>query len=995
MRPRPLPASLTSRDSLIPLLPPPSQVSLLGSSVEALAIKVGVECTSSDQKVYLGKTADAHQCAVMSILSTNGKAKFLSYGTTTWASHMCWVVSAECDATQTTKKHFSRTSRHFNLYTLTHTLVVPNQGNSKAAEGIGVQIRRSLEDKVRRLTVQIDSKDADISSFRRKVKVLQQKLGSLSTPDCNTHRDRAVGLEAHGDPTLPKGSYTSTCHSCKLVQPEDLLECRCTTVKSGHAVAHVTQLSGFSQRTVKFCRDILNQDGKLTCVGLILPGDYRKMCSSCKYMVSRGRSVLQCECEYEDDEGAKRSKLTRLSRPLDCFHVGSLTGDLICNKWTKVNSTSLVLMGNYGALCRSCDLAVDGELNCECPRPDKTYKWTVLQHALLCHEVNSINGTLVCEMGTGADSKHAGSFDVMELHSHAAGNIPEGSYMHTCHFCHILHDELQCMCDVESTSETTATEKARLIGIPSRSLRYCRNIENRNGELFCSGMQPPGNYRESCHKCKLALGRFASKLMCWCRVDLHGKEQQSSLINPLHCFHISSEEGVLTCNKWDKALTLTGAYKHECDNCLLRKDSSLECECPKSDHKVLKSSLPEALICRSVVTKDGRLFCVENAKLSKTLQKYDKWRQSCVKGSILEGFVGKTVEECAALCEQAHQCVAFEYGVWYGGTNTDFPPRHCGLRDRVEREKCDGALQNVDLYIRQETALRSIASREALEEIVPEWNVKGQIWQQKIAEIWDKQKFIEEAKRDTSTGFSMCMPVLCSYTCSDATLLHLEEDMVGTRCCRSVLQFLLRQVTRILVEVGLPYMISHGTLLGAVREAGIIGWTRDIDLTVPEQALAFFSTEFGRQTLGTAGLVSFRDPAEYDNVRVCIASGNKLFAPDPAASRTQPFDARFNYLDVHGSRVTKESFRIPTTSLVVPTKSVFPGQQCAIHEFAYPCPSASEVMLTQQYGKAWPLPATTHPSDEAAAFLARQSSATDALELDEVLTEMIRNGSVT
>jgi len=312
----------------------------------------------------------------------------------------------------------------------------------------------------------------------------------------------------------------------------------------------------------------------------------------------------------------------------------------------------------------------------------------------------------------------------------------------------------------------------------------------------------------------------------------------------------------------------------------------------------------------------------------------------------------------------------------------------------MDREGCDGALHNLDLYVRQETALRSALSPSAeIDKVTSEWDTKGQVWQRKIAEIWDKPKYIADTKSDTSAGFQMCMPVLCSSNCTDVAFLHLEQDMVGTRCCRSVLQFLLRQVTSIIAQVGIPYMISHGTLLGALRGTEIIAWTRDVDLTVPEKALAFFGTDFGKRALRTAGITSFRDPDAYDNVRICVAASNELFTRDPAARDRTPYDSHYHYVDLYGSRVAKGTFWIPTTALKVPAKSVFPLQQCVIHKFTYPCAVAPEIILAQQYGNAWPLPVATNPSDDANAFATSRTGLAQQDHMDQILEEMITSES--
>ena len=62
-------------------------------------------------------------------------------------------------------------------------------------------------------------------------------------------------------------------------------------------------------------------------------------------------------------------------------------------------------------------------------------------------------------------------------------------------------------------------------------------------------------------------------------------------------------------------------------------------------------------------------------------------------------YPNKNVDECKELCSQNENCVAYEYGVAYGGGGT-YTPRDCQLSDSAEKQGCDGLHQNLDLYVR-------------------------------------------------------------------------------------------------------------------------------------------------------------------------------------------------------------------------------------------------------------------------------------------------------
>ena len=74
-------------------------------------------------------------------------------------------------------------------------------------------------------------------------------------------------------------------------------------------------------------------------------------------------------------------------------------------------------------------------------------------------------------------------------------------------------------------------------------------------------------------------------------------------------------------------------------------------------------------------------------------------------------YTNKNVAECKELCSQNTKCVAFEYGVAYGGGGT-YKSRDCQLSDSTEKYGCDGSDHNTDLYVRgNKTSFRRISSR--------------------------------------------------------------------------------------------------------------------------------------------------------------------------------------------------------------------------------------------------------------------------------------------
>ena len=59
-----------------------------------------------------------------------------------------------------------------------------------------------------------------------------------------------------------------------------------------------------------------------------------------------------------------------------------------------------------------------------------------------------------------------------------------------------------------------------------------------------------------------------------------------------------------------------------------------------------------------------------------------------------------SVEECKVKCNERADCLAFEYGVPYGG-NGNYNPKDCNLQSGTNKAGCNGAYHNLDLYVKK------------------------------------------------------------------------------------------------------------------------------------------------------------------------------------------------------------------------------------------------------------------------------------------------------
>ena len=60
-----------------------------------------------------------------------------------------------------------------------------------------------------------------------------------------------------------------------------------------------------------------------------------------------------------------------------------------------------------------------------------------------------------------------------------------------------------------------------------------------------------------------------------------------------------------------------------------------------------------------------------------------------------------SIEECKAKCNGEASCLAFEYGVGYGGSSTAFKPKDCHLQSGNDPKGCDAVHYNLDLYVKK------------------------------------------------------------------------------------------------------------------------------------------------------------------------------------------------------------------------------------------------------------------------------------------------------
>jgi len=80
---------------------------------------------------------------------------------------------------------------------------------------------------------------------------------------------------------------------------------------------------------------------------------------------------------------------------------------------------------------------------------------------------------------------------------------------------------------------------------------------------------------------------------------------------------------------------------------------------------------------------------------------YIHMSQHCVIRSNIALYKGKTVQECAAICDGLTRCAGFEFGVYHGGSSTFYSPGDCQPNYASDSRGCDGARFNLDFYVKR------------------------------------------------------------------------------------------------------------------------------------------------------------------------------------------------------------------------------------------------------------------------------------------------------
>jgi len=96
----------------------------------------------------------------------------------------------------------------------------------------------------------------------------------------------------------------------------------------------------------------------------------------------------------------------------------------------------------------------------------------------------------------------------------------------------------------------------------------------------------------------------------------------------------------------------------------------------------------------------NKFFVERNNGCAKEEYSYEHHPKACVNGANLVLYPNLSVDDCKMKCNERDDCLAFEYGVPYGGRGS-YKPKDCQLQSSKYKIGCDGTYHNLDLYVKK------------------------------------------------------------------------------------------------------------------------------------------------------------------------------------------------------------------------------------------------------------------------------------------------------
>lgn len=174
---------------------------------------------------------------------------------------------------------------------------------------------------------------------------------------------------------------------------------------------------------------------------------------------------------------------------------------------------------------------------------------------------------------------------------------------------------------------------------------------------------------------------------------------------------------------------------------------------------------------------------------------------------------------------------------------------------------------------------------------------------------------------------------------------------VNGNCCSDLMFEMLVDFSNFLTRLNVTFMVSEGTLLGAVRDEDIIPYTADLDIFVPREGWER-AMLINEEQMGPKSYHFMVDPDQPHCARLCA-----VWEGYPV--NRAPFNEHFEwdtekvgndlayYMDIYDEDM---DFAIATKHLIYPPSAV------KIRNHTFPAPREKEIYVEARYGPSWRIP---------------------------------------
>ncbi len=360
---------------------------------------------------------------------------------------------------------------------------------------------------------------------------------------------------------LYPGSWSKSCHSCKIV--DDELSCICANGKPKG-----------NKTTVNFPvgTTLINENGNLiptvsNKIKKLFHGSWSEHCYACDYH----DDTLSCTCLNGQGKGNK----TTVKVP----HGTTLWNDNGNLMATVSNKIKRLFPGSWSEHCYACDYH-DDTLSCTCFNEQGRGRKTTVKTPPRTTLIND-DGRLFVRVSNKKK--------IEEL-------FP-GSWSKSCHSCKLFRDELTCICaNGKPKGNKTTVKVPHGTTLINDNGNLITTVSNKIKRLF------PGSWSEHCYACNY----HDDRLRCVCRDD-HGEGRRTTLRTPPGTTLVNDSGRLFATasNKKKIEELFPGSWSKSCHSCKFFKDE-LSCTCLDRQGKSKKTTV-KASPGTTLVNDNGKL----------------------------------------------------------------------------------------------------------------------------------------------------------------------------------------------------------------------------------------------------------------------------------------------------------------------------------------------------------------------------------------------------